>query len=56
MNYPLFKVFVSCMTFNHSKYIVDAMNSFVMQRTNFPFVCCIVDDFRVLQLFVLSIV
>lgn len=44
MNYPLFKVFVSCMTFNHSKYIVDAMNSFVMQRTNFPFVCCVVDD------------
>lgn len=37
-------VYVSCMTFNHSPYIVDAMNGFTMQVTNFPFVCAIVDD------------
>lgn len=32
------------MTYNHSLYIIDAMNGFVMQQTNFPFVCTIVDD------------
>ena len=32
------------MTFNHSKYITDAMNGFTMQQTDFPFVCTIVDD------------
>ena len=37
-------VYVSCMTFNHAPYIVDAMNGFTMQETNFPFVCTIVDD------------
>ena len=37
-------VYVSCMTFNHAPYIVDAMNGFTMQETNFPFVCGIVDD------------
>lgn len=35
---------VSCMTFNHAPYIVDAMNGFTMQRTVFPFVCTIIDD------------
>lgn len=35
---------VSCMTYNHAAYIVDAMNGFVMQQTRFPFVCTIVDD------------
>lgn len=44
MNYPDFKVVVRCFTFNHSKYIVDAMNGFTIQQTDFPFVCCIVDD------------
>ena len=44
MKYPKFKVCVSCMTFNHSKYITDAMNGFTMQQTDFPFVCTIVDD------------
>lgn len=39
-----FKVTVSCMTYNHAKYITDAMNGFVMQQTSFPFVCTIVDD------------
>lgn len=37
-------VYVSCTTFNHAPYIVDAMNGFTMQETNFPFVCAIVDD------------
>lgn len=37
-------VYVSCMTFNQAPYIVDAMNGFMMQETNFPFVCAIVDD------------
>lgn len=44
MEYPKFKVTVSCMTYNQSKYITDAMNGFSMQQTSFPFVCCIVDD------------
>lgn len=36
---------VSCMTFNHSAFIENAMNGFCMQQTNFPFVCTIIDDF-----------
>ena len=39
-----FMVFVSCMTYNHSLYIEDAMNGFCMQNTTFPFVCVIIDD------------
>lgn len=38
------KVCVKCITFNHAPYIVNAMNGFVMQLTEFPFVCIIVDD------------
>lgn len=37
-------VFVRCLTYNHEKYIEDALNGFVMQQTNFPFVVAIVDD------------
>lgn len=44
MEYPGFKVCVRCFTFNQSRYITDALNGFVMQQTDFPFVCCIVDD------------
>ena len=44
MKYPQFKVRVDCMTFNHSKYITDAMNGFTMQQTDFPYICTIVDD------------
>lgn len=44
MEYPNFKVCCRCFTFNHSKYITDAMNGFTMQQTSFPFVCTIVDD------------
>lgn len=39
-----YKVLVSCMTYNHSKYIKDALNGFAMQKTNFPFVCLVMDD------------
>lgn len=39
-----FKLYVECMTYNQHEYITDTMNGFVMQKTNFPFVCCIVDD------------
>ena len=37
-------VCVRCFTFNHANYIKDALNGFCMQQTNFPFVCCIIDD------------
>lgn len=37
-------VHVNCMTYNQSAYITDAMNGFVMQQTDFPFVCSIIDD------------
>lgn len=39
-----FLVCVKCMTFNHHAYITDAMNGFVIQKTNFPYLCIIVDD------------
>lgn len=39
-----YKVCVRCFTYNQAGYIEDTMNSFCKQRTNFPFVCCIVDD------------
>lgn len=38
------RVCVRCITFNHSRYIIDAMDGFVMQQTFFPFVCVILDD------------
>lgn len=44
MDDNLFKVFVHCITFNHAKYIKNAMDGFCMQQTTFPFVCGIVDD------------
>lgn len=44
VNVPNYLLRVSCMTFNQASYIEDAMNGFVMQQTNFPFVCTIVDD------------
>lgn len=39
-----FKVLVRCFTYNQSKYIVDTLNGFAMQQTNFPFVCLVMDD------------
>lgn len=48
INYPAprqdYKVLVRCYTYNHSKYIEDALNGFAMQQTNFPFVCLVMDD------------
>lgn len=41
MNYM---VCVRCITFNHSAYIVDALDGFCIQQTNFPYVCTVVDD------------
>lgn len=40
----MYKVFIRCYTFNQAQYIEDAMNGFVMQETDFPFVAAIVDD------------
>ncbi len=39
-----FKVCVHCFTFNHAQYITDALDGFSMQKTDFPFVCVILDD------------
>ncbi len=33
-----------CATYNHVHYIIDALNGFVMQETDFPYVCSIIDD------------
>lgn len=38
------EVLVRCMTYNQSKYITDALNGFAMQKTDFPFVCLVMDD------------
>ena len=35
-----YKVMVQCCTYNQSRYIEDTLNGFVMQQTDFPFVCC----------------
>lgn len=39
-----YMVCTRCFTYNHKKYITDAMNGFVMQQTDFSYVCTIVDD------------
>ena len=39
-----YKVLVNCGTYNHSKYIKDALNGFALQQTNFPFICLVMDD------------
>ena len=39
-----YKVAVQCDTFNHSKFILEALNGFVMQQTTFPFVVMVIDD------------
>jgi len=39
-----YKVCVQCMTYNQSQYITDTLNSFCAQKTDFPYVCCVVDD------------
>ena len=37
-------VCVRCFTFNQAPYIIDTMDGFTQQTTDFPYVCCIVDD------------
>lgn len=37
-------VSISCITYNHEQYIADAIESFLMQETNFPFEVLIHDD------------
>lgn len=38
------KVLAISITYNQSKYILDTLNGFTMQQTNFPYVCTIIDD------------
>lgn len=44
MMYPKYRVFVRCFTYNQAEFIVETMNGFTIQQTDFPFICCIVDD------------
>ena len=37
-------VSISCITYNHEPYIVQALNGFLMQKTSFPFEVLIHDD------------
>lgn len=39
-----FLVSINCMAYNQSGFIVDALNGFAMQQTDFPYVAVIVDD------------
>ncbi len=39
-----FLVHIRCITYNHSSYIVDALNGFCIQKTSFPFVAIVIDD------------
>lgn len=47
-NYPKpdkkYKVVIICTTYNQHLYIKDALEGFIMQETNFPFVAVVVDD------------
>ncbi|SER60067.1 glycosyltransferase [Salisediminibacterium halotolerans] len=38
------KVSINCITYNHALYVRDALDSFLMQRTTFPFEVLIHDD------------
>ena len=39
-----YKVIIQCHTYNQEKYIADALNGFVRQKTNFPFCALVIDD------------
>ena len=39
-----FFLYVECTTFNHAGFVKDALNGFCIQKTDFPFVCIILDD------------
>jgi len=43
-NKARYKVAVKCCTYNQASYIKEALNGFVIQETDFPFVCCVIDD------------
>lgn len=38
------KLSIVCITYNHARFIRDALNGFVMQKTNFPFEILVHDD------------
>ena len=40
----LYLVSIKCVTYNQSSYVIDALDGFVMQQTDFPFVAVIIDD------------
>ena len=44
MENVVFLVCVFCQTYNQKNFITDAMDGFVMQETEFPFVCTVIDD------------
>ena len=44
MNSTMPLVSISCITYNHAKYIRDALEGFLMQKTNFQFEILIHDD------------
>lgn len=39
-----YKLAIHCITYNHEKYIAQALDSFVTQQTNFPFIIIVGDD------------
>jgi len=39
-----FFVIVECMTFNHHFFIEETMNGFCIQKTDFPYLCIVMDD------------
>ena len=39
-----FKVCIRCMTYNQSGFILETLNGFVMQETDFPYVIMVTDD------------
>ena len=40
-----YKASVNCITYNQSAYIKDTLDGFCSQKTDFPFVCVIMDDY-----------
>lgn len=39
-----YKVLVRCFTYNQSKYIEETLKGFSIQKTDFPFICIVIDD------------
>jgi len=44
MNPNMYKVIIRCFTYNQSAFIVDALDGFTKQKTEFPFLIAVVDD------------